>query len=191
MREGRTLHWQPRALPQSLDAHLQRVLDSLPVPPAPGYRTELRPLLAPWVATIGDAISVGDALLIDYGLARHEYFHPQRSDGTMMCHYRHRAHGDPFVWPGLQDITAWVDFSECAYAAQAAGLAVTGYTTQGSWIAESVLAGDPLSVDARAAAQLKTLLLPGEMGERFKVLQLSRNADQAPVLPGRDMRARL
>jgi SAM-dependent MidA family methyltransferase len=107
-----------------------------------------------------------------------------------MCHYRHRAHDDPFLLPGLQDITAWVDFSDCAAAARSAGLHLSGYTTQGSWLAETVLNDAPgmPAHDARSAAWLKTLLLPGEMGERFKVLHLSREVVAAPLLRGRDMR---
>ena len=112
-----------------------------------------------------------------------------------MCHYRHRAHGDPFVYPGLQDITAWVDFPACARAAVGSGAVVGGYTTQGSWIAETLLRQAPLlpELDVAAAAQLKTLLLPGEMGERFKVMMLNRSSEQRPRPPlsGRDLRGRL
>jgi SAM-dependent MidA family methyltransferase len=111
-----------------------------------------------------------------------------------MCHYRHRAHGDPFVYPGLQDITAWVDFSACAEAAAAAGFELAGFTTQGQYLL-SVLAALPpaLAVDLaspREQSAMKTLILPGEMGERFKVMLLRKNVRGAD-LPGKDFRPRL
>jgi SAM-dependent MidA family methyltransferase len=131
-------------------------------------------------------------LLIDYGLVRREYYHPQRSSGTLICHYRHRAHADPFLFPGLQDISAWVDFSACADAARAAGLEVAGFSTQAQFLL-ATLTAEPPRADADAAAlrersALKTLLLPGEMGERFKVLLLRKGAAGGPALPGRDLR---
>ena len=136
----------------------------------------------------------GSLLFVDYGLARSDYYHEQRADGTLICHYRHRAHDDPFVYPGLQDITAWVDFSACAEAATAAGFVVAGFTTQGQYLL-SVLAALPpaLAVDLASPQEqsaLKTLILPGEMGERFKVMLLRKGVD-GPALPGKDFRYRL
>jgi SAM-dependent MidA family methyltransferase len=133
-------------------------------------------------------------LFVDYGLVRTDYYHEQRASGTLICHYRHRAHDDPFVYPGLQDITAWVDFSACADAAVAAGLDVAGFTTQGQYLS-SVLMTLPSELapaldSPREQAALKTLVLPGEMGERFK-LMLLRKGIEGPPLPGRDFRHRL
>ena len=133
-------------------------------------------------------------LFVDYGLVRREYYHVQRSGGTLVCHYRHRAHADPFLYPGLQDITAWVDFSAVADAAAAAGLTLAGFTTQAQYLI-AMLAAEPGAfgidtVSPREQSALKTLILPGEMGERFKVLLLRKSATGAP-LPGRDFRARL
>lgn len=160
-----------------------------------GYVSECRPLLGPWLEALGAALVCGDILIVDYGMSRREYYHPQRDGGTLMCHYRHRAHPDPFVYPGLQDITAWVDFSHCAQAAHAAGLDLAGYTTQGAWLSETLLAAPAriADLDIASAAQLKTLLLPGEMGERFKAMLLQRDGDAGPAitLPGRDLRGRL
>jgi len=120
-------------------------------------------------------------LLIDYGYPRREYYHRQRSTGTLLCHYRHRAHEDPFFWPGLQDITASVDFTAAAQAGRDAGLVCLGFATQGNYLAG---AGLPALLERRAggdphrAAELaqlaKPLLFPDEMGERFKVLGLGR-----------------
>jgi SAM-dependent MidA family methyltransferase len=157
-----------------------------------GYRTELRPLLPAWIAALGGALARGALLLIDYGLPRRELYHGERTDGTLICHHRHRARFDPFELIGLQDITSWVDFSACAAAASRAGLCVAGFTTQAHFLLETVAhelpsAFDRDSILARQAA--KTLLLPGEMGERFKLLLLTRGV--AWSLPGRDLLSRL
>lgn len=181
-----------------LSAVQQRCLDSicaeLPQALPAGFTSEIRPALGAWVRTLAAALDLGDMLIVDYGLSRREYFHPQRSQGTLICHYRHRAHADPFFLPGIQDISAWVDFSDCADAACRAGLQLAGYTTQGSWLAEALSDDATLQggIDLQQAGQLRRLLLPGEMGERFKALLLSRaGADMQTTLPGRDLRSRL
>jgi SAM-dependent MidA family methyltransferase len=193
--DGRDFCWRREPLTQSQRKCIDSICARLPEPLHTGYTTEIRPLLSGWIESICGALADGDVLLVDYGMSRREYFHPQRDTGTLMCHYRHRAHGNAFLYPGLQDITAWVDFSECADAAAASGMHVAGYATQGSWIA-AALHADPVLTegpDAAQAAALRTLLLPGEMGERFKALLLSRPAEAGPepALPGRDLRSRL
>ena len=166
----------------------------LGTPLADGYRSELCPMLPEWLASLAAVLERGSPLFVDYGLPRREYYHPQRSAGTLCCHYRHRAHDDPFLYPGLQDITAWVDFSACAEAAAAAGLTVAGFTTQAQFLLSTLAAEPPrAAVDApslRELSALKTLVLPGEMGERFKVLLLRTDGEGAG-LPGRDFRDRL
>jgi len=160
-----------------------------------GYESEVALRLPAWIASVAGALERGCMLLVDYGLVRREYYHPQRSSGTLICHYRHRAHADPFLFPGLQDLSAWVDFSACADAARAAGLEVAGFTTQAQFLL-ATLAAEPPPADTDAAtlrerSALKTLLLPGEMGERFKVLLLRKGAASGPTsaaLPGRDLR---
>src|SRR5262249_27252639 len=158
----------------------------------------LAPSLPAWLASIAAALARGSVLFVDYGLPRREYYHAQRSGGTLICHYRHRVHGDPFLYPGLQDITAWVDFSAVADAARASGLEVSGFTTQAQFLLATVAAEPPRdTVDAAALRErsaLKTLLLPGEMGERFKVLLLRKGLSDSTArepLPGRDLRGRL
>jgi SAM-dependent MidA family methyltransferase len=170
---------------ERLESALGRALDD-------GYRSELCPGLAPWVGALADVLRRGALLLIDYGLVRREYYHPQRRRGTLVCHYRHRAHENPFLWPGLQDISAWVDFSAVADAACATGLAVDGFTTQGQFLVTSGARNARLFADAAPAdlAAFKTLVLPGEMGERFKLMLLGRDVGDL-TLPGRDLRARL
>lgn len=153
-----------------------------------GYRSEIHLELAPWLHSLTDTMSRGLALFIDYGYPRSEYYLPQRRDGTLMCHYRHQAHDDPFFWPGLQDITAWVDFTALAEAADACDLDVEGYTSQSMFLLgcglEQVLqekmaesAGDAPSL----AAEARQLTLPGMMGERFQVMGLGRGLDSEPV----------
>ena len=159
-----------------------------------GYRSEVSRRLPSWIRRIAATLDRGAAFILDYGLTESEYYHPQRANGTLICHYRHRAHDDPFLFPGLQDISAWVDFSACARAAREAGLTIAGFTTQGQFLVEAVtlpearISQEP--ADLAAAQALKTLVLPGEMGERFKLLVLSRGMSVEPP-PGRDFRARL
>jgi SAM-dependent MidA family methyltransferase len=158
-----------------------------------GYRGELCRQLPGWLAAVAAPLTRGALLFIDYGGSQRDLYRRERSDGTLLCHYRHRAHGDPFVWPGLQDLTAWVDFSRLAAAAGDCQLQVAGYTTQAELLLHSGIgdflsgAGDAAAL--REAAALRTLLLPGEMGERFKAMLLCRDLDIE--LPGRDFRSRL
>ncbi len=149
--------------------------------PSP-YVSELCPLLGPWIAAIAAALARGAVFIIDYGLPRHEYYHPQRDRGTLRCHYRHRAHEDPLFYPGLQDITAWVDFTRVAESALDAQLRVAGYCTQtafllGNGIELELAAASEDLERARLLAEAHTLLLPGEMGEHFKVMALTRDFD--------------
>ena len=145
-----------------------------------------------WITGLAACLTRGLILVCDYGLPAREYYHPQRQDGTLICHYRHRAHADPFRWPGLQDITAWVDFTAAAQAGVAAGLTLAAYTTQAQFLVangvlDAALPEDPVA-QARHAASLRRLLLPGEMGERFKVLALGRGLPDRPLNAGRDLR---
>jgi SAM-dependent MidA family methyltransferase len=164
-----------------------------------GYVSEVNLSLAPWLSSVAGRLGEGLLLLIDYGYERDEYYHPQRSSGTLMCHYRQRVHADPFLWPGLQDITAHVDFTAVAEAASTAGLAVSGYTNQAWCLLDCGLEGllqEAGPTDSAAylklAQQAKTLILPGEMGERFRCIALTRGIEQP--LPGfrlQDFRCRL
>ena len=104
------------------------------MPALPGYVSEINLQGEAWIDALGGWLEQGAALLVDYGFPRSEYYHPQRAGGTLMCHLRHHAHGDPFTAPGLQDITAHVDFTAMADAAMAAGLQVLGYTSQARFL---------------------------------------------------------
>lgn len=152
------------------------------------YESEIGLAAHAWVGEWGRRLAHGALLLIDYGLPRHELYHPQRSHGTLRCHYRQRTHDDPFWWPGLSDITSHVDFTAVAEAGYAAGLDVLGYTSQaaflincgiGELLAARQQAGGEQAL--RASGALQTLLAPGEMGELFKVIALGRGID-APLL---------
>ena len=181
IRDG-TFHWAPRSsgsAPTGLEPTLF---------PADGYRSEIQFVARAFIRSLGDALARGVALFIDYGFPRHEYYHPQRAGGTLMCHYRHRAHDDPFLLPGLQDITTHLDFSAIAQAGREAGLDVLGYTNQAQFLVNcgitDVLAETPAenaAVYAPLAAQAQKLLSPAEMGELFKVIALGKGVPQ-PLL---------
>ncbi len=152
-----------------------------------GFESEYCPLLKPWLARLAACLSSGLILFIDYGLPRRHYYHHQRSAGTLMCHYRQRAHPDPFIWPGLQDITAWVDFTAVAQAGIDAGLTLEGFTSQAAFLIEcgiTDLVEETASGRRRfeAAGQVRRLTLPGEMGEKFKVIGFGKGLDG--TLPG-------
>lgn len=161
---------------------------NLPAPSGGEYVTELNLAGRAWVSAWAERLEAGALLLIDYGYPRAEYYLPSRSSGTLLCYYRHHAHGDPFLWPGLNDITAFVDFTAVAEAAFEAGLDVLGYTTQAQFLFNcgvlECLArrGPQESADyIRAARAVQRLTAPQEMGELFKVLAVGRGLDQ-PLL---------
>ena len=142
---------------------------------APGYSSEINLRLPPWLHALAERMTAGLALLIDYGYPRAAYYQPDRYMGSLMCHFRHQAHGDPYRHLGLQDITAHVDFTAVAEAGQQAGLELEGFTTQahfliGCGIHERLASADDLDL----ALGAKQLLLPTAMGERFKVMALGK-----------------
>jgi SAM-dependent MidA family methyltransferase len=153
----------------------------LPIPEEGEYVTELNLAARAWVAEWSERLEAGALLLIDYGYPRDQYYLPSRSTGTLLCYYRHQAHGDPFLWPGLNDITAFVDFTSVAEAAHDAGLEVLGYTSQASFLFNCGILeclerrGERESAEyIRAARAVQRLTTPQEMGELFKVLALGR-----------------
>lgn len=144
-----------------------------------GYGSEISPVVGAWSAQLAGWLSRGVALLIDYGFPRREYYHPQRIMGTLMCHYRHHAHADPLWLPGLNDITAHVDFTAVADAAHAAGLDVLAYTTQAHFLINcGLLERVAREHTPRRAGEAQRLLSEAEMGELFKVLALGRGIDE-------------
>ncbi|HEY8519397.1 MAG TPA: SAM-dependent methyltransferase [Gammaproteobacteria bacterium] len=194
VRAGR-FAWAEGGPSEPLAEAVEDIEHALGAPLPDGFRSEVCLLLPPWIASLAALLRRGSITLIDYGLVRREYYHPSRREGTLICHYRHRAHDDPFLYPGLQDISAWVDFSACAAAAVGSGLDVAGFTTQAHFLlarlADAFADGvPPFAAGPRELAALKTLLLPGEMGERFKVMLLTKELPGLE-LGGRDLRDRL
>jgi len=175
---GDRFAWAERPAP----AYLARAASGLPV--AAPYESEIGLAAAGWVAEWGRRLECGALLLLDYGLPRHEYYHPGHNGGTLRCHYRHRAHEELFSWPGLSDITAHVDFTAVAEAGHGAGLKVLGYTSQAGFLINLGL-GDLLAARReadeasalRAAGAVQMLISPNEMGELFKVIALGRGID--------------
>jgi SAM-dependent MidA family methyltransferase len=169
------LAWRDRPAAGEL---LQQAKDLSVSPP---YESEIGLVARAWMRELAGRLDEGVIFIIDYGFPRHEYYHPQRATGTLMCHYRHRAHADPFAHPGDEDISAHVDFTAIAEAASEAGLEILGYATQAQFLincgitdvlgeanVENALHYAPL------AAEAQKLLSPAEMGELFKVLAVGR-----------------
>ncbi|MBF4989889.1 class I SAM-dependent methyltransferase [Methylophilus sp. QUAN] len=170
------LVWQTQLLQ---DLSLVAAIDTLPLPD--GYVTEVCPAAQGLIASLATMLTRGLILMPDYGFAASEYYHPQRAQGTLMCHYQHYAHDDPLIYPGLQDITAHVDFTAMAETALANGLDCAGYTNQAQFLINcgilQLLQQVPPEESARylpMVAAVQKLLSPAEMGELFKVLALSK-----------------
>ena len=181
------------------DEAIRRRIESLALPP--GYTSEINLQAEAWVRSAADILKQGVMLLVDYGFPRAEFYHPQRSDGTLMCHYRHRAHDDPLTLVGLQDITAHVDFTAIAEAGTGTGtgLSLLGYTSQaafliGCGLEQLMSASDPEDIRAHLGLtqQVKKLTSPHEMGELYKVIALGRGIQEPfPGFAAHDRRGRL
>ncbi len=178
--EGTRFSWQDRP---SENAALLDIAGNITVPD--DYLSEVSLDARRLVASLCDRMDLGALLFIDYGFGAREYYHPQRSRGTLMCHYRHHSHGDPFYLPGLQDITAHVDFTAVAEAAIDHGAHFLGYTSQAYFLLNNGvtdLLGEVSPENVRAyaplSAQLQKLTSPAEMGELFKVIALGKRMDQ-------------
>jgi SAM-dependent MidA family methyltransferase len=189
---GDRLAWADRPLDDTPTKALARAR----FPEEGDYTSEVNPAAEALVTTLGERLSAGALVIVDYGFPRHELFHPQRSTGTLVGHYRHHVHADPFFWPGLSDLTAHVDFTAIAEAGERAGLRVAGFATQASFLLGCGIldrlrdVGAAESADyVRAAAAVQKLLSPAEMGELFKVLLLARG--DVPWFAVHDMAHRL
>lgn len=175
--QDRALTWVDR--PLATDDDLQPAIANLPALAAP-YQTEISAAAAGMMRTLGATLQRGAILFVDYGFGRREYYHPQRDQGTLMCHFRHWAHTDPLILPGLQDITAHVDFTAIAEAGLDSGLTLAGYTTQSHFLINAgileLLQRLVESADyPRLVAGAQKLLSTSEMGELFKVIGFNKN----------------
>jgi SAM-dependent MidA family methyltransferase len=180
------LAWCDRAADGSVLSESKKI--KLELPPSGRYESELALFARAWMRSLGRFLERGAILVIDYGFPAREYFHPQRSMGTLACHYRHRVHGDPFYLPGLQDVTAHVDFSALARAAADGALELLGFANQAQFlvncgITDLLAAEDPADPKRYlpAASAVHKLLSPSEMGELFKVLAVGRGVSK-PLL---------
>lgn len=171
----------------------------LPQPLPDGYRSEALPQLPYWIQAVAGGQRRGAMLFVDYGYPRGEYYQPERSDGTLRAYYRHRMHADPLLWPGLQDITASVDFTALAEAGDAAGFDFAGYCNQASFLLGNGMAGvleriekiqDP-ELRQRRINEVKRLTLPSEMGERFQVMGFEKDVEFGAAFLAGDLSFRL
>lgn len=176
--------------------HLERYLDA---PFAEGYRSELLPQLPYWLQAVAGGLQRGAMLFVDYGYTRREYYLPERDDGTVRAFYRHHVHNDVYLWPGLQDITASVDFTAMAEAGLHAGFDLAGYCSQASFLLGNGLDQVLTLADERTddvgrvqlREEVKKLTLPSGMGERFQVIGLQRGIDFEPAFELGDLSWRL
>jgi SAM-dependent MidA family methyltransferase len=175
--------WQDREITDTALLHAAKQLIA-----TPDYLSEICLAARGLVSSLANCLTQGALLFIDYGFGAREYYHPQRLTGTLMCHYRHYAHDDPFYLPGLQDITAHVNFTDIAECGIDAGLELLGYTTQAFFllncgIAEQLQGSSPENLQEYLplAAQLQKLTSPAEMGELFKAIALGKGID-GPLL---------
>ena len=173
---------QSAAAEPALARACEGLLASLEGELPPGYVSELCLRVEPWIASLSECLGRGVLLLCDYGLPRRHYYHRERASGTLRCHFKQRAHADPYINVGVQDITAWVDFTRIAEAALAADLTLAGFATQAAFLLATGLeglvaeAGDDVQ-RAWLAGEARRLVLPEEMGEAFKFMALTRGYD--------------
>jgi SAM-dependent MidA family methyltransferase len=177
-------HWHKAPCHEKLLGKTQALLNGLEQRPGSGFCSEINSDLPAWLQAVTASMQKGVAIFIDYGYTRRAYYRPQRYDGTLICHYQQRAFDDPFLWPGLVDISASVDFTALAEAADDCGLEVSGYVTQAMFLLACGV--DEIMPDFESLTepqrlmmnnQVRRLTLPGEMGERFQVMALCRGFD--------------
>ncbi|MFT3742233.1 MAG: SAM-dependent methyltransferase [Gammaproteobacteria bacterium] len=164
---------------QPASAALTEVVAQLSLPTEISYHSEINLNIPGWMQSLASSLEKGAILLLDYGYPRHEYYHPERCQGTLMCHYQHYAHTDPYWWPGLQDITAHVEFTAVALAGQASQLELAGFNTQAHFLLSCGITelAEPGLLQENGyllSQQLKKLLLPTQMGEAFKVMGFTK-----------------
>lgn len=179
------LDWSEVRADASLEAAVRAIERANGEPFPDGYLSELNLRIQPWMQGLAETLAQGVALFIDYGLPQRQYYRSERREGTLLCHFRHRFHDDPLINVGVQDIGAWVDFTAAAEAASEAGLRVAGFATQAHFLMGagiehylSDIASREIAERVQLARQAMVLTLPGEMGEKFKVLALTANYDQ-------------
>jgi SAM-dependent MidA family methyltransferase len=177
---------------RNVERGLERAFDE-------GYRSEVLPQLPYWIQAVSGGMQRGAMLFVDYGYPRSEFYLPERRDGTLRAYYRHRMHEDPLRWPGLQDLTASVDFTALAEAGVAAGFDFAGYCSQASFLLGNGMASvleriermHDLAEQQRRRNEVKKLTLPSEMGERFQVMGFEKDVEFGVAFLAGDLSFRL
>jgi SAM-dependent MidA family methyltransferase len=185
--DGNTFSLAERDAPDALVNAVSQIEDSIGRVLPPGYASEVCLAAPHWLSDIADSVREGFLFLFDYGVGRGEYYGPERSGGWLRCHFRHHAHDDPLILPGIQDMTSWVDFSAVAEAALDNNLEIAGFVAQAQFLIGGGLdrvaaefADLPTAAQLKLSAEIKLLTLPAEMGENFKCLGLSRGELATP-----------
>lgn len=185
---GRRFEFVERAASERLRIAVREIERDIGTPLPDGYTSEVSLAMPAWTADLRRVLAHGMAFVFDYGLPRREFYAADRTSGWLRCHFRHRAHGDPLILPGIQDLTTWVDFSALAGAAVDYGFTVAGFVSQGDFLVNggidselAGIAGMRAEDRARLSSEVKLLTLPTEMGERFKCLGLARGAVPQPT----------
>ena len=185
--EGDAFAWRRDAAPPFLEQAVRHVEHSLGRRFPDGFVSELSPALPGWIAGISASLERGFMFLFDYGLTRAEYYASDRSDGWLRCHFRHRVHNDPLIYPGIQDLSSWVDFTAVAEGATRAGMEIAGFVSQAHFLMNGGLQDEladfqrlPTATQLEISRQVKMLTLPTEMGEHFKCIGLAKNWNAAP-----------
>ena len=186
--DGEALFLVERDAPEHLAQSIAAIENDLGWTLPEGFTSEICLAAPAWIADLAHGMKQGAAFLFDYGVSQREYYAEERFDGWLRCHFRHHAHNDPLILPGIQDLTSWVNFSSVAEAAVDAGLDVMGFTTQARFLIGGGLEQEladftklPIDAQLKLSGQVKLLTLPGEMGENFKCLGLSRGDITAPA----------
>lgn len=188
-RSGDEFSWQTETAPAVLQQAVQDIEADLGHKLPEGYESDVSLGVKDWVKGLAAGLDQGFVFLFDYGVSQREYYAKDRSSGWLRCHFRHHAHSDPLIYPGIQDITTWVNFSQVAHAAFDSDLQIAGYVTQAQFLLHGGLqqelqdiAGMPTEAQIELSRQVKLLMMPGEMGESFKCLGLSKGDIDAPEL---------
>jgi SAM-dependent MidA family methyltransferase len=185
--DGPGFSWHLEPAPEFLENAVRHVEQTLGAPLPEGYVSEVSTGLPAWIGDVAASLEQGFVFLFDYGVTRREYYAADRGGGWLRCHFRHHAHDNPLLYPGIQDLSAWVDFTTLAEGATDAGMDVRGYVSQAHFLMNGGLNAElmefpSLSIAAQleVSRQIKMLTLPGEMGEHFKCIGLSKGQDTTP-----------
>ncbi len=179
--------WSERPATDRLTAAIIDIESALGTALQDGYTSEISLAAPAWIGDMARSLRHGVIFLFDYGVSQREYYAVDRAEGWLRCHFRHHSHNNPLIYPGIQDISAWVDFSAIAGAAVASGLDIHGYQTQSQFLMGGGIGTEmqgitalPLAQQTELSGQVKTLTLPGEMGENFKCMALGRGEVNTP-----------